>query len=108
MGRKSTLQIGDTFVTAIGEYYTYLGYFIGKPHSYYNDNDQGYLYVFIGHKLISSVQELEREIDFRGRCELDGHFCYTKNPKRFASKLGNIPIRRRDFILGLKRIENKK
>lgn len=40
MGRKSTLQIGDTFVTAIGEYYTYLGYFIGKPHSYYNDNDK--------------------------------------------------------------------
>lgn len=103
---SSKLEIGDILKTKIGEVYVYLGYFKGSPRSFYKVPDEGYLYVFCGcAKEISSVVEVERNIYFRERSGFDGNFSYTKNPKRFAEKIGHLNIAKRPAVMNLVQIE---
>lgn len=45
---EKNLNVGDCLKTEYGEFYIYLGHFVGKPRSLYNVPSEGYLYMFYG------------------------------------------------------------
>ena len=113
------LRVGDLLETEIGEVYLYLGYFEGRPYSYYSVPDYGHMYIFcdnmhclrygLGYdKSVSeAVEALEQTgtifpahvsaaIAQRNWCRLrdmiDGNGRYTKSYIKFKRLVGHVDI----------------
>ncbi len=99
--------IGDLFVTGGGEVYIYLGHYIGTPITYRKVPNTGHLYMICNHYKPITSEGLAHTIPWVASLGLDGHFCYTKSPKRFKSTYGHVELNKQQLngILGLKLID---
>lgn len=96
---KKNLELGAILLTESGEYYCYIGYYVGTPRSFYSNPEQGYLYLFIGRNYSPNLNFWVKDNLIRFKDHgIDGNACYTKNPKQFRQIVGYANVLNEEYL----------